>query len=77
LDQESRLTELHNYMKCNSIHIIGIPEKEQRENGVEGLCEEIIAEHFPNLENEQISKSRKHTELSPKSRKAGQHQDVL
>ena len=29
--------------------IIGVPEEEEREIGVEGLCEQIIAENFPNL----------------------------
>ena len=33
----------------NNIRIIGVPEEEEREIGVEGLCEQIIAENFPNL----------------------------
>ena len=29
--------------------IIGVPEEEERAIGVEGLCEQITAENFPNL----------------------------
>ena len=29
--------------------MIGVPEEEEREIGVEGLCGQIIAENFPNL----------------------------
>ena len=29
--------------------MIGVPEEEEREIGVEGICEQIIAENFPNL----------------------------
>ena len=29
--------------------MIGVPEDEEREKRVEGLCEQIIAENFPNL----------------------------
>ena len=31
------------------MRIIGVPEEGEREIGVEGLCEQIIAEYFPNL----------------------------
>ena len=36
-------------LKRNNIRIIGVPEEEEREIGVEGLCEHIIVENFPNL----------------------------
>ena len=36
-------------LKRNNILIIGVPEHEKREKGAEGLCEQIIAENFPNL----------------------------
>ena len=31
------------------MRIIGVPEEGEREIGVEGLCEQIIAQNFPNL----------------------------
>ena len=36
-------------LKRNNIRIIGVSEEEEREIGVEVLCEEIIAENFPIL----------------------------
>ena len=44
-----RIKELSDSLKRNSIRIIEVPEDEEREKGVEGLCEQIIAENFPNL----------------------------
>ena len=32
-----------------NIRIIGVPEKEETEKGVEGLCEQIIVGNFPDL----------------------------
>ena len=32
-----------------NIRIMGIPEREEREKGAEGLFKQIIAENFPNL----------------------------
>ena len=49
-------------MKCNNIHIIGIPEEEERKNGAENLFEELIAENFPNLRKKteiQIQEAKK------------------
>ena len=31
---------------------MGVPEEEEREIGLEGLCEQIIAENFLNLEKD-------------------------
>ena len=39
-------------IKRNSIHIIWIPEEEERGKGAEGVLEEIIAENFPDLGKE-------------------------
>lgn len=36
--------ELSNSIKYSNIHIIGVPEKEEREKGTDNLFEEIIAE---------------------------------
>uniref|UniRef100_A0ABI7WNM4 L1 transposable element RRM domain-containing protein n=1 Tax=Felis catus TaxID=9685 RepID=A0ABI7WNM4_FELCA len=44
-----RIRETSHSLKRNNIRIIGVPEEEEREIGVEGLCEQIIAENFPNL----------------------------
>ena len=44
---EDKLME--NNEERNNIRITGVPEDEEREKGVEGLCEQIIVENFPNL----------------------------
>ena len=49
MDHESRFRELTDSMKHNNIHIIGLPEEEEKEKVAEGLFEEIIAENFSNL----------------------------
>ena len=43
-----RLREISDSLKRN-IRITGGPEEEERQIGVEGLHEQIIAENFPNL----------------------------
>ena len=39
LDHKGRSRDLNDSVKCNNICIIGIPEEEEREKGVEGLFE--------------------------------------
>ena len=38
--------------KRNNIHIIGIPEGEEMEQGIESLFEKIMTENFPDLVRE-------------------------
>ena len=42
-------------MKHNNIHIIGIPEGEEEEQGIENLFEEVMMENFPNLMREKVT----------------------
>ena len=42
-------------MKHNNIRIIGIPEGEEEEQGIENLFEKVIMENFPNLMREKIT----------------------
>ena len=39
-------------IKCTNIHIIRVPEGEEREKGPEKIFEEIIVENFPNMGKE-------------------------
>ena len=39
-------------MKQNNIHIIGIPEGEEEEQGIENLFEGVMMQNFPNLVRE-------------------------
>ena len=42
-------------MKCNNICIIGIPEGEEDEQGLENLFEKVIMENLPNLMREKVT----------------------
>ena len=46
---ERILRELSDQSKGNNICIIGVPEEEEREKGIESVFEEIISESFPKL----------------------------
>ena len=40
---------------CKNIHIIGIPEGEEEEQGIENLFEKVMMENFPNLMREKVT----------------------
>ena len=42
-------------MKRNNIHIIGIPEGEEEEQGIENLFEKVMMENFPKLMREKLT----------------------
>ena len=42
-------------MKHNNIRIIGIPEGEEEEQGIENLFEKVLMENFPNLKREKVT----------------------
>ena len=46
---EDCLRDLWYNIKPTNIHIIGVPEGEEREKGPEKICEEIIVENSPNV----------------------------
>ena len=46
---EESLWEIYNSIRKCNIRIVSISEGEEKENGVESLFKEIIAENFPNL----------------------------
>ena len=51
MQNENRLRELDDFLKCSNIHFRGIPE-EEREKVAEILLEKIIADNLPNLGKE-------------------------
>ena len=51
-EYEGNIWDLWNNIKHANLHIIEIPEGEEREKGVEYVFEEIMAENFPNLKKE-------------------------
>ena len=42
-------------MKHNNIYIIGIPEGEEEEQGIENLFEKVMMENFPNLMRQKVT----------------------
>ena len=42
-------------MKCNNNHILGIPEGEVEEQGIEDLFQKVMMENFPNLRREKVT----------------------
>ena len=51
---EEGLREIQDNMKHNNIHIIGIPDGEEEEQGTENLVEKVMMENFPNLMREKV-----------------------
>ena len=49
---EDSLRDLWDNIKCKKIHIIGVPEGEERERGPKKIFEEIIVKNFPNMGKE-------------------------
>ena len=49
---EDSLRDLWDNIKHNNIHIIGVPEGEERQKGHKKIFEEIIVENFPNIGKE-------------------------
>ena len=52
---EGSLRELWDNIKCTNIHIIGVPEGEERDKPSEKIYEEIIAENFTNMGKEIVN----------------------
>ena len=52
---EEGLREMQDNMKCKNIHIIGISEGEEEEQGIENLFEKVMMENFPNLMREKVT----------------------
>ena len=52
--QESNIRDLWDNIKQANLCIIGIPEGEEKEKGIEHIFEEIMAENFPNLKEVDI-----------------------
>ena len=46
------LTNLWDNFKCSNIWIIGVPEREEREQEIENLFQQVMKENLPNLEKE-------------------------
>ena len=52
---EDSLRDLWDNIKCTNIRIIEVPKEEEKKKGTEKICEEIIAENFPNMGEETVN----------------------
>ena len=66
LDHKYRLKELSNSLKYNNIHVIGIPEENERGKGAKGLFEKLQLKTSLIWGRKQTSKSRRHREFPSK-----------
>ena len=53
---EDSLREFWVNVKHTNIHVTGVPEGEERERGPEKISEEILAENYPNMGKEPLTK---------------------
>ena len=51
---KSNIRDLWDNIRWANLHILGIPEGEEKEKGIENIFEEIMAENFPNLKETDI-----------------------
>ena len=51
---EEVIREMQDNRKHNNIRIIGIPEGEEEEQGIENLFKKVMMENFPNLMREKV-----------------------
>ena len=66
---EDSLRELQDNMKCNNVQIIGIPEGEEKEQGIGTVFEKIMTENFLNLDREkaiQVQEAQSPNQDEPK-----------
>ena len=73
---EINIRDLWDNIKWTNIHIIGIPEGEEKERGIENTFEEIMAENFPNLKKETDIQTQE-SESPNKLNKTDLHQDII
>lgn len=68
--RESNIRDLWDNVKWANLHIIGIPEGEEKEKGIENILEEIMSENFPDLKETNIKiqeAQRAPSKLNPNS----------
>ena len=64
-------------MQRNNIYIIGIPEGEEEEQGIESPFEKVMMENFPNLMKEKGTQSRKQRKSQSRGTQRGTMQDII
>ena len=69
---KARLRNLHDIFKHSNTRIIGVPEREEEEQEIENLFEQIMKENFPSLAKEidfqEVQEAQSPKELGPKEK---------
>ena len=63
-------------MKHNNIHIIGIPEGEEEDQGIETLFEKVMMENFLNLRREKVTQIQETPRIPSKRNPKRPRQDT-
>ena len=77
---EDSLRDLWDNIKYKNIHIIGVPEGEEREKEPEKIFEEIIVKNFPNMGKEiatQVQEAQSPIQDKPKEKHAETHSNKI
>ena len=74
---ESNIRDLWDNIKWANLCIIGVPEGEEKEKGIENIFEEIISENFPNTFQNTDIKTQEAQRAPNKLNQTGPHQDIL
>ena len=64
---EEAIREMQDNMKRNNICIIGIPEGEEEDQGIENPFEKVMMENFPNLRRKKVTQIQE-TQRVPRKR---------
>ncbi|KAF6088431.1 hypothetical protein HJG60_008256 [Phyllostomus discolor] len=73
---EEGLREMQDNMKRNNIRIIGIPEGEEEEQGIENLVEQVMMENFPNLMRQKVTQIQETQRSQSRGTQRGPPQDT-
>ena len=63
-------------MKWNNISVIGIPEGEEEEEGIENVFQKVMMGNFPNLMREKVTQIQEAQRVPKKESKRIQLQDT-
>ena len=78
---EEMLRNLQNIFRHSNIWIIGVPEGEEEEQGIENLFEKIMKENFPNLAKEidfqEVQEAESPKEAGPKEEHTKAHHKYI
>ncbi|KAK1345289.1 hypothetical protein QTO34_014000 [Cnephaeus nilssonii] len=62
--QEESLRELRDNMKRSNMRIIGLPEGQEEQQGLENLFEEIMTENFPDMGKIKVTQNGYHQQIN-------------